>query len=90
MDYLVRDAYYTGVACGFVDLERLVRNLRYDGETLIISEKGIMAVQLLLVVRSMMYQTVYQHHVPRIASAMPVNAVGFEGVSSDELGHGWG
>ncbi len=32
MDYLVRDAYYTGgVAYGIADLDRLVRYLHYDG-----------------------------------------------------------
>ncbi|HDZ35598.1 MAG TPA: HD domain-containing protein, partial [Thermococcus sp.] len=63
MDYLVRDAYYTGVAYGLVDLDRLVRNLRYDGERLVIGQKGVMAAQSLLLARSMMYPTVYQHHV---------------------------
>ncbi|WP_258084896.1 HD domain-containing protein [Thermococcus thermotolerans] len=85
MDYLVRDAYYTGVAYGLVDLDRLVRNLHYDGERLIIGEKGIMAAQSLLLARSMMYPTVYGHHVSRIASAMLVKAVELEGLSLDEI-----
>ncbi|NJE10402.1 HD domain-containing protein [Thermococcus sp. MAR1] len=85
MDYLVRDAYYTGVAYGLVDLDRLVRNLHYDGERLIIGEKGIMAAQSLLLARSMMYSTVYGHHVSRIASAMLVKAVELEGISFEEI-----
>ncbi|WP_188203070.1 HD domain-containing protein [Thermococcus camini] len=85
MDYLVRDAYYTGVAYGLVDLDRLVRNLHYDAERLIIGEKGIMAAQNLLLARSMMYPTVYQHHVSKIASAMLITAVELEGIPSDEI-----
>ncbi|GAB6135184.1 HD domain-containing protein [Thermococcus prieurii] len=85
MDYLVRDAYYTGVAYGLVDLERLIRNLRWDGKRLILGEKGIMAGQNLLISRSMMYPTVYQHHTVRIASAMLCKAVELEGIELEEL-----
>ncbi|NJE02937.1 HD domain-containing protein [Thermococcus sp. MV11] len=85
MDYLVRDAYYTGVAYGLVDLDRLVRNLAWDGERLVIGEKGVMAAQSLLLARSMMYPTVYQHHVSKIAGAMLVEAVKLEGIPLKEI-----
>ncbi|WP_297498630.1 HD domain-containing protein [Thermococcus sp.] len=85
MDYLVRDAYYTGVAYGIVDLERLVRNLCWDGKRLILLEKGIMAGQNLLLARSMMYPTVYQHHTARIAGTMLVKAVELEGIPLEEI-----
>ncbi|ASJ02987.1 phosphohydrolase [Thermococcus profundus] len=85
MDYLVRDAYYSGVAYGLVDLERLVRNLIWDGEKLVVLEKGLMAAQNLLLARSMMYSTVYQHHVSKIAGAMLVEAVKLEGIPFEEI-----
>lgn len=85
MDYLVRDAYYTGVAYGLVDLDRLIRNLHWDGERLIVLEKGVMAAQNLLLARSMMYPTVYLHHVSRIAGAMLVEAVKIEGIPLEEI-----
>ncbi|ASJ09297.1 phosphohydrolase [Thermococcus siculi] len=85
MDYLVRDAYYTGVAFGLVDMDRLIRNLRWDGERLVVSEKGVIAAQNLLLARSMMYPTVYQHHTSKIASAMLVKAVELEGISYEEI-----
>ncbi|ACS33900.1 HD domain-containing protein [Thermococcus gammatolerans] len=85
MDYLIRDAYYTGVAYGLVDLDRLIRNLHWDGERLVVLEKGIMAAQNLLLARSMMYPTVYLHHVSRIAGAMLVEAVKLEGIPLDEI-----
>ena len=55
----LRDAYYTGVAYGLVDLDRLIRNLHWDGEQLVVLEKGVIAAQNLLLVRSMMYPMVY-------------------------------
>ncbi len=85
MDYLVRDAYYTGVAFGLVDLDRLVRNLRYHADNLVIGEKGLMAAQSLLLARSMMYPTVYQHHTSKIAGAMLVKAVELERISYKEI-----
>ncbi|ASJ07154.1 HD domain-containing protein [Thermococcus pacificus] len=85
MDYLVRDAYYTGIAFGLVDLDRLIRNLRWDGEKLVVGEKGTMAAQNLLLARSMMYPAVYQHHTSKIAGAMLVKAVELEGISYEEI-----
>jgi len=85
MDYLVRDAYYTGVAYGIVDLERLIRNLLWDGKRLVLHEKGVMAGQNLLLARSMMYPTVYHHHTVRIANAMLSRAVELEGVELEEI-----
>jgi HD superfamily phosphohydrolase len=85
MDYLVRDAYYTGVAYGIVDLERLIRNLRWDGERLVLGRKGTMAGQNLLLARSMMYPTVYQHHTARIAGVVLTKAVELEGIPYTEI-----
>ena len=85
MDYLVRDAYYTGVAFGLVDLDRLIRNLRWDGERLVVGEKGTMAAQNLLLAMSMMYPAVYQHHTARITGAMLVKAVELEGITFEEI-----
>ncbi|MCX8151872.1 MAG: HD domain-containing protein [Archaeoglobaceae archaeon] len=69
MDYLVRDSYYTGVAYGIIDLERLVNKIKFEGEVLI-EEGGLKAVEALLISRYMMYSTVYYHHVCRIAKKM--------------------
>ncbi|AIF69601.1 phosphohydrolase [Palaeococcus pacificus DY20341] len=85
MDYLMRDAYYTGVAHGLIDLDRLIRNLHYDGEKLIVKQKGIIAAESLLVARSTMYPIVYQHHVSRIAASMLVKAVEIEGIPKGEI-----
>jgi len=70
MDYLVRDSYYTGVAYGVFDISRLIETLRFEGDALIIDEKGLRAAESLLISRFMMYPTVYFHHVCRIAKKM--------------------
>ncbi len=85
MDYLVRDAYYTGAAYGIVDLERLIRNLRWMDGKLVLLEKGITAGQSLLLARAMMYPTVYFHHTARIAGAMLAKAVELERIGLEEI-----
>ncbi|WP_342764675.1 phosphohydrolase [Thermococcus sp. Bubb.Bath] len=85
MDYLVRDAYYTGAAYGVVDLERVVGNLIFEGERLIIGEKGLIAAQNLLLARAMMYPTVYFHHTAKIAERMLREAVKIEGIPLEEI-----
>lgn len=75
MDYLVRDAHHTGVAYGIVDLDRVVNTLQIHDNTLVISERGLRAVEALLVARFLMIPTVYLHHASRIADAMFLRAI---------------
>jgi HD superfamily phosphohydrolase len=77
MDYLVRDAYYTGVAYGLVDIERLIRQMKIHEEKLVVLERGIQAAESLLVSRFLMHPAVYFHHVSRIAERMFVRALEF-------------
>jgi HD superfamily phosphohydrolase len=70
MDYLLRDAYYTGAPYGTVDAHRLIRNLLYTPEGIVLDENGINAAESLLIARTLMRPTVYFHHVSRIAECM--------------------
>ncbi len=70
MDYLVRDAHYTGAPYGTVDTQRLVRHLIRADEGLVIDENGINAAESLLIARTLMRSAVYFHHVSRIAHSM--------------------
>ncbi|MEM3085744.1 MAG: HD domain-containing protein [Halobacteria archaeon] len=70
MDYLVRDAYYTGVSFGRADVARLLGEMGWEGPRLYVRESGLRAAESLLVARLLMYPTVYLHHVCRIAEAM--------------------
>ena len=62
LDYLLRDSYSTGTRYGQLDLERILASLTLapDG-SLALHPKGLMAVEHYLVVRNLMYRTVYNH-----------------------------
>ncbi|MDY6965235.1 MAG: HD domain-containing protein [Halobacteriota archaeon] len=75
MDYLVRDAYYTGVAFGLVDHLRLIHEMYILNGDLVVKIEGIKAVESLLVSRFLMRPTVYYHHVSRIAESMFARAL---------------
>jgi len=70
MDYLTRDAHYTGVAYGVVDYQRLMKTMTIRDGQLALEEGGVHAAESLLVSRLLMYPTVYFHHVSRIAQKM--------------------
>jgi hypothetical protein len=62
LDYLLRDSYSTGASYGRLDLERILASLTIapDGG-LAVHPKGLMAVEHYLVVRNLMYRSVYNH-----------------------------
>ena len=62
LDYLVRDSYSTGTRYGQLDLDRILAGITLapDGD-LAIHPKGLMAVEHYLVVRNLMYRSVYNH-----------------------------
>lgn len=74
MDYLVRDAHYSGVSIG-VDLGRLTATIGFSEGKLVVKENGLQAAESLLISRFMIYPTVYFHHTARIAEMMLVKAV---------------
>ncbi len=74
MDYLVRDAHYTGVPLS-VDLVRLIHEMQFLDGKLVIRSGGIRAAESLLLSRFLMHPTVYYHHVTRIAESMCVRAI---------------
>lgn len=65
MDYLLRDAYFTGVNYGAFELDRILRVLRpYQGK-IVVKESGMHAVEDYLMSRYQMYWQVYYHPVTR-------------------------
>jgi len=70
MDYLVRDAHHTGVPYGTIDSGRLVVELEYVDDELVLDEGNVQTAEALLLARSLMHPTVYSHHVARISTAM--------------------
>jgi HD superfamily phosphohydrolase len=83
MDYLQRDAYFTGVATGRYDAEQLVASLRlYEraGQIVMgIDARGVVALESFVMARYMMFASVYFHHTTRI----------FERVLQDVLRELW-
>lgn len=70
MDYLLRDAHYTGVPSS-VDADRLIEVLaRDDMHGIVLDESGIIAAEGLLAMRFLMYPAVYLHHTVRASEAM--------------------
>lgn len=75
MDYLKRDAYYTGVAYGIIDEERIINKMYFEQGELGVGEGALESSESLLIARFMMFSTVYLHHTVRIASAMLERAI---------------
>lgn len=69
-DYLKRDSFYTGVAEGNVNSERLITMLNVVDDQLVIEEKGILSVEKFLVARRFMYWQVYLHKTSVVAEQL--------------------
>ena len=70
MDYLQRDAYFTGVSYGHFDMERLLRVMRPREEHAVIKQSGMHAVEDYIMSRYQMYWQVYFHPVTRSAEVI--------------------
>ncbi len=75
MDYLLRDAHYTGVAHGAIDLDRLVHTIALHHGDIVVRKNGLVAAEGLMVARARMYSSVYFHKTVRIAEMMLCKAV---------------
>ncbi|MFS0863032.1 HD domain-containing protein [Fredinandcohnia sp. 179-A 10B2 NHS] len=65
MDYLLRDAYYTGVSYGNFDMERILRVMRPQEDQVVFKSSGMHAVEDYIMSRYQMYWQVYFHPVTR-------------------------
>ncbi len=66
LDYLVRDAKYTGVVYGYIDIDRVLEGLDVvegeGGVTIIAPPKAYQPIEDVFDARFKMYKTVYYHH----------------------------
>lgn len=75
MDYLLRDAHYTGVRTT-VDIDRLAEVVERDARHgLVLQESGILAAEGLLTTRFLMYPAVYLHHTVRAGESLLLAAI---------------
>ena len=70
MDYLQRDAYFTGVSYGHFDMERILRVMRPREDQVVIKSSGMHAVEDYIMSRYQMYWQVYFHPVSRSAEVI--------------------
>ncbi|MCI4334868.1 MAG: HD domain-containing protein [Thermoplasmata archaeon] len=75
IDYLQRDAHYTGVAHGAIDAARLLDTIESERGRVVFADKGRSALEGFLVGRSLMYRAVYYHKTVRAAEVMLQAAV---------------
>lgn len=67
LDYLKRDSFYSGVAEGNINSERLIQMMNVENDVLVIEEKGIYSVEKFLVARRLMYWQAYLHKTSVVA-----------------------
>lgn len=67
MDYLKRDSFYSGVAEGNINSDRLIQMMNVQDDELVVEEKGIYSVEKFLVARRLMYWQAYLHKTSVVA-----------------------
>lgn len=67
LDYLKRDSFYSGVAEGNINSERLIQMMNVENDLLVIEEKGIYSVEKFLGARRLMYWQAYLHKTSVVA-----------------------
>ncbi len=93
LDYVRRDAYFTGVAVGPVDVERLRRYSFISARGLTLYEPGLASLEMFLTTRRFMYQQVYFHRTVRAIDldlgevfGPSIRAIFGDGSPADHLG----
>jgi HD superfamily phosphohydrolase len=75
MDYLPRDAYFTGVEYGKVDAQRVIDSLHVAEGHLVIDDAALYAFEAMLLARYEMFKAVYFHRTVRAAELMLVHSM---------------
>lgn len=74
-DYLKRDSFYTGVAEGNINSERLITMLNVVDNELVVEEKGIYSVEKFIIARRLMYWQVYLHKTSLVAEQLLIRVL---------------
>ncbi len=61
LDYLKRDSFYTGVAEGNINADRMIKMLDIVDDELVVEAKGIYSIEKFIMARRLMYWQVYLH-----------------------------
>ncbi len=74
-DYLKRDSFYTGVAEGNINSERLITMLNVVEDELVVEGKGIYSVEKFIIARRLMYWQVYLHKTGLVAEQLLIRVL---------------
>jgi uncharacterized protein len=96
LDYLQRDFYFTGVAFGHIEMDRIITTMTVRHDAIVFQRKGLEAIRDFLFARMQMYSSVYLHRKTRIVDQMLLAAArrsvvelgespDFAGFTDDEL-----
>ena len=72
LDYLKRDSFYSGVAEGNINVERLIAMLNVKDDQLVVEYKGIYSVEKFIMARRFMYWQVYLHKTGIVAEKVMI------------------
>jgi HD superfamily phosphohydrolase len=73
LDYLSRDSFFTGVAEGVINTDRIIKMLTVVDDQLVVEAKGIYSIEKFIIARRLMYWQVYLHKTVIAAEYMLVN-----------------
>ena len=73
LDYLSRDSFFTGVAEGVINTDRIIMMLTVVNDQLVVEGKGIYSIEKFIIARRLMYWQVYLHKTVIAAEYMLVN-----------------
>ncbi|WP_196892645.1 HD domain-containing protein [Aureivirga marina] len=75
LDYLKRDSFYSGVAEGAINSDRIITMLHVKNDELVVEEKGIYSVENFIIARRLMYWQVYLHKTGVVAENLLVSVL---------------
>ncbi len=75
LDYLTRDAFFTGVNEGAISYERLIEMMNVRNDEIVIEQKGIYSIESFIIARRLMYWQVYLHKTVLCVEMMMVKAI---------------
>ncbi|RAR46947.1 hypothetical protein B0I10_11363 [Flavobacterium lacus] len=75
MDYLKRDSFYSGVAEGNINSDRLIQMLHVVDDVLVVEEKAIYSIEKFLMARRLMYWQAYLHKTSLVAELILTKAL---------------
>lgn len=88
LDFLVRDAYFTGATYGVIDIRRLIHLTRLDDQGASVDIRGLGAVEELAIARHHSFLNIYFHHTVRAAQLLFYRAfeeLGDEGLDFSKM-----